>query len=150
MTLVSGYGLIIRDAHYAAIAPTWLLDPEIRNKKIIMEITGTLGSWRGGELNGAQGYVSTVFQSANDTLVTFNHLDPSRVGTSVQVPIIYLSPVNPTQLGDHAIPLDGTHKGMEVILRELVSEGIWQVSKPSEITPVNCFEEKMVKLYIGS
>ncbi|KAL4076796.1 hypothetical protein V8B97DRAFT_1866799 [Scleroderma yunnanense] len=130
--------------------PMWLLDPDIRNKRVIIEITGTLGGWRGGELDGAQGYVGTVFQSANDTLVTFNHLDPSRAGTNVQVPINYLSPIHPSETGEHAIPLDGTHKGHEVILRKQVSDGVWEVSKPSDFALVTCLKEKMVKLYVGS
>lgn len=115
-----------------------------------MEITSTLGVWRGGELDGAKGYVGTVFRSANDTLVTFNHLDPSRAGTNVQVPINYLSPIHPTETGDHAIPLDGTHKGREVILRKQVSEDVWEVSEPSEFKGITCLKEKLVKLYVSS
>ncbi|KAI6096028.1 hypothetical protein EDD16DRAFT_1720366 [Pisolithus croceorrhizus] len=131
-------------------APTWLLDPVIRNKNVIMEIVGTLGGWRGGELDGVQGYVTTVFQSANDTLVTLNYLDPGRVGTNVQVPISYLSPVNAKEVGDHAVPLDGTLKGIEVILRNQVSDGVWEVSKPSDFTSDRYLEEKLVKIHVTS
>jgi len=132
------------------LAPMWLLEPEIRNKKVMMEIVGTLGVWREGELDGAKGYVGTVFQSANDTLVTFHHLDPGRVGTNAQVPINYLGPIHPTETGDHAIPLDGTHKGIEVILRQQDSEDVWGVSEPSGFNLVRCLKEKLVKLYVSS
>lgn len=128
----------------------WLLDPAIQNKNVIMEIAGTLGGWRGGELDGVQGYVTTVFQSANDTLVTLNYLDPGRVGTNVQVPIRYLSPVNAKEVGDHAVPLDGTLKGIEVILRNQVSDSVWEVSKPSDFTSDRYLEEKLVKIHVTS
>lgn len=131
-------------------SPMWLLDPAIQNKNVIMEITGTLGAWRGGELDGVQGYVTAVFQSASDTLVTLNYLDPSRVGTNVQVPISYLSPVNAKEVGDHAVPLDGTLKGIEVILRNQVSDGVWEVSKPSDFTSDRYLEDKLVKIHVTS
>ncbi|KAG6337015.1 hypothetical protein ID866_2075 [Astraeus odoratus] len=131
-------------------SPTWLLDPAMRGKKVILQIAGTLGGWRGGELDGAKGYVGSVFQSQNDTLVTFNHLGEGRVGTNAQVPINYLVPVHPNETGDHGIPLDGSLKGCEVVLRHEVSRGVWDVSKPSDFTLVTCLEEKMVKLHVGS
>ncbi|KAI6015115.1 hypothetical protein F5J12DRAFT_815987 [Pisolithus orientalis] len=131
-------------------SPTWLLDPKIRGKHVIMEITGTLGGWHGGELDGAQGYVTTVFPSANDTLVTLNHLDPGRIGTSVQVPINYLSPVNAKEIGDHAVPLDGTLKGDEVVLRMQVSDDVWEVSKPSDFRSERYLEDKLIKVHITS
>ncbi|KAI6046265.1 hypothetical protein EDC04DRAFT_2887945 [Pisolithus marmoratus] len=131
-------------------SPTWLLDPAIRNKNVIMEISGTLGGWRGGELDGVQGYVTTVFQSANDTLVTLNYLDPGRAGMNVQVPIKYLSPVNAKEVGDYAVPLDGTLKGIEVILRNQVSDDVWEVSKPSDFTSDRYLEDKLIKIHVTS
>ncbi|KAH7883023.1 hypothetical protein F5I97DRAFT_1960163 [Phlebopus sp. FC_14] len=131
-------------------APNWLLDPSIRSKKVLMEITGTLGGWHGGELDGAKGYVSGVFQSPNDTLATFNHLDPERLGSTVQVPIVYLSPTSPDQKDDHAIPIDGPLKGIEVVLRQLASPGVWEVSRPFDSETSTYLEEKMVKLHLGA
>ncbi|KAF9237740.1 hypothetical protein BU15DRAFT_75729 [Melanogaster broomeanus] len=91
--------------------PMWLIDPAFQGKKVMMEITGTLGGWHGGELDGLKGYVTNIFRSSNDILVTIEHLDPGRVGTNVEVPVVYLSSVHPDQMGDHARPLEGPARG---------------------------------------
>jgi len=129
--------------------PMWLIDPAFQGKKVMMEITGTLGGWHGGELDGLKGYVTNTFRSSNDILVTIEHLDPGRVGTNVEVPVVYLSSVHPDQMGDHAIPLEGPARGTEVILRQLLTSGVWEVSKPSDYSVLfTCLEEKMVKLHL--
>ncbi|KAF8837001.1 transcription elongation factor Spt5 [Paxillus ammoniavirescens] len=129
--------------------PAWLLDPLFQGKKLLMEITGTLGSWHGGELDGAKGFVSNAFRTLGDALITIEHIDPGRVGTSVDVPIMYLTPISPDQVGDHAILLEGSSRATEVILRQLVTSGVWEVSKLSDSKTFTCLEDKMVKLYIS-
>lgn len=114
-----------------------------------MEITGTLGVWHGGELNGAKGFVTNVFRTAGDTLVEIERIDPGREGTKVDVPISYLSPVHPEQERDHAIPLEGTNRGIEVILSEQLAPGIWKVLKSVDSEEViTCLENAMVRLYV--
>jgi len=129
--------------------PTWLVEPVFQGKKVLVEITGTLGGWHGGELDGLKGYVTNTFRSSNDILVTIEHVDSGRVGTSVEVPVVYLSSVHPSQMGDHAVPLEGPARGNEVVLRQLLTIGVWEVSKPSDSTLFTCFEEKMVQLHVG-
>ncbi|KAF8452579.1 hypothetical protein L210DRAFT_3437059 [Boletus edulis BED1] len=128
--------------------PTWLLDPVFQNKKVLVEITSTLGTWHGGELNGAKGFVTSVFRTPGDTLIAIEHIDPGRAGTTVDVPINYLSPVRPEQVGDHALVLEGTDRGIEVILSQQVASEIWQVSKSLDSDMITCLETAMVKLHV--
>ena len=113
-----------------------------------MEISSTLGVWHGGELNGAKGFVTNIFRTPGDTLITIEHIDPGREGTMVDVPINYLSPVHPQRVGDHAIQLDGPSKGTEVILCEQPASGIWKVSKSMDSPTVMCLETGMVQLHV--
>lgn len=113
-----------------------------------MEITGTLGRWHGGELEGAKGFVTNVFRTPGDTLITIEHTDSDRAGTTVEVPITYLSPVRPDQTGDHAIPLEGAAKGTEVILRDALISDVWQVSKSLDSEVITCLTNAMVKLHV--
>lgn len=113
-----------------------------------MEITGTLGGWRGGDLNGAKGFVTNVFRTSGDTLITIEYTDPGRAGTAVDVPINYLSPVHPEEVGDHAIPLDGPARGTEVILSQQMAAEIWQVSRSLDSDLITCLENAMVKLHV--
>lgn len=113
-----------------------------------MEITGTLGAWHGGELEGTKGFVTNVFRTPGDTLITIEHIDPDRAGTTVEVPIGYLSPVRPEEVGDHAIPLEGPAKATEVILSQLLFSGIWQVSRSLNSEVITCLESAMVKLHV--
>ncbi|KAH0831224.1 hypothetical protein J3R83DRAFT_13804 [Lanmaoa asiatica] len=128
--------------------PNWLLDPAFQDKKVVMEITGTLGRWHDGELNGAKGFVTNVFRTPGDTLVTIEHTDPGRAGTTVEVPIMYLTPVQPEQVGDHAIPLEGPSRGIEVILSQLLISGVWRVSRSLDSEGVTCLENAMVRLHV--
>lgn len=113
-----------------------------------MEISGTLGRWHGGELNGAKGFVTNVFRTPGDTLITIEHIDPGRAGTTVEVPINYLVAIQPEEVGDHAIPLEGAARGTEVILRQPLASGIWQVSKSLDSEIITCLENTMVKLHV--
>lgn len=113
-----------------------------------MEITGTLGNWHDGEFEGAKGFVINVFRTPGDTLITIEHIDPDRAGTTVEVPITYLSPVRPSQVGDRALLLEGSAKGTEVILSQLVLSDMWQVSKSLSSEVFTCDENDMVKLHI--
>ncbi|KIJ64684.1 hypothetical protein HYDPIDRAFT_175264 [Hydnomerulius pinastri MD-312] len=130
--------------------PTWLLDPAFQGKKVLMEINGTLGGWNGGELDGAKGYVTNTFRTPGETLVRIEYVDAERVGTNVDVPIVYLGPVSPDVVEDHALPLEGPLRGIEVVLRQMLSPGVWQVSKPFDSEITTCLEEKMVKLHLAS
>ena len=112
-----------------------------------MEITGTLGVWREGELDGAKGFVTSVFRTPGDTLVAIEHIDPGRAGTTVDVPINYLSPIHPERERDHAVPLGGSARGTEVILSQQVAPGIWQVSKSLDEV-ITCLENDMVKVHV--
>lgn len=129
-------------------APNWLLDPAFQDKKVLMEITGTLGAWHGGELEGAKGFVANVFRTPGDTLITIEYIDPGRAGTTVEVPINYLSPIRPERVGDHAIPLEGPAKGTEVILSQQLISGVWQVSKSLDSDNITCLENTMVKIHV--
>ncbi|KAG8216091.1 hypothetical protein J3R82DRAFT_8092 [Butyriboletus roseoflavus] len=128
--------------------PNWLLDPIFQDKKVLMEISGTLGRWHGGELNGAKGFVTNVFRTPGDTLITIEYIDPGRAGTMVEVPIIYLVPIHPEQVGDHAVPLEGSARGAEVILSQPLAPGIWQVSRSLNSEVITCLENAMVKLHV--
>jgi transcription elongation factor SPT5 len=124
------------------------LDPAFHGKKVLMEITGTLGAWRDGELNGAKGFVTNVFRTPGDTLICIEHVDPDRAGTTVDVPISYLSPVRPERERDHAVPLEGPARGTEVILSQEDAPGIWQVSRSLDSEVFTCLGSDMVKVHV--
>lgn len=114
-----------------------------------MEITGTLGAWHGGELDGAKGFVINVFRTPGDTLITIEHIDPGRAGTTVEVPINYLSPIRAEEVGDHAIVVEGPARGCEVILSQsLLVTGAWQVVKSLNSEVMTCLDNAMVKLHV--
>jgi len=130
--------------------PMWLLDPVFKDKKVLMEVTGTLGGWHGGEFERAKGFVTNVFRTPGDTLITIEFIDSGREGTTEEIPINYLTPVQPEQVGDHAIPLEGPAKGMDVALSQpLTIPGVWLVSKSLNSEVVTCLENMMVKLHTG-
>ncbi|KAF8558684.1 transcription elongation factor Spt5 [Imleria badia] len=120
--------------------PTWLLDPAFQKKKVMVEITGTLGGWYDGEYNGCKGFMTHVFRSASETLVAIEFVDPGREGSLLDVPIKFV--------GDRAIVLDDDAKGTEVILGEQQAEGVWEVLKSVNSGEVfRCLENNMVKVY---
>ncbi|KAG9308343.1 hypothetical protein JVU11DRAFT_12109 [Chiua virens] len=128
--------------------PTWLLEPAFKDKKVLMEVSGTLGKWHDGEYNGCKGFVTNVFQSSGDVLITIEHIEGSRAGTTLEVPITYLSPVQPNKVGDHALLIEGATQGTEVILSQQVMSEMWQVAKSLNAEMLTCDESMMVKLHV--
>ena len=132
-------------------APTWLLDLPYKNKKkkIMVEITGTLGGWYDGEYNGCKAFVTEIFRTASDTVVAVSLVDPGREGSVLDVPIKYLSPLHPNQVGDYALGLEGEVKGIEVRLGQQGNPGVWDVLKELNASDViTCRENEMVKLHL--
>ena len=130
----------------------WLIDSAFKGKKVVVEISGRAeGKWDQGEHDGRKGYVLSVFDPRTETTsrtAQFMPLDANHnKDKALTVPIEYLLPVNPTAPNEHAVIMDGRHKGEEVVLREDAGPGEWTVG-PYQVGSVvyNCAEDKMVKL----
>jgi hypothetical protein len=130
----------------------WLIDPAFRGKNVVVEISGRAeGKWAEGEYDGLTGYVLSVFDPRTETTtrtaqfmpLNANH-DKDKVMT---VPIEYLLAVNPTAVGDHAIILDDSKKGLEVVLREETGSGRWTVGPyQAGFAYEECAGDRMVKV----
>jgi len=139
--------------------PNWLLDAPFQNKKVLVEVVSTLSTWHDGEYNGRIGFVSNVFQTTSDALVTVEFIDSGREGAREEIPMMYLSPVHPNEVGDHAILLEvveGEDRGTEVILSQQVAEerplvpssSVWAVAKSLDSGVISCQASKMVKIHV--
>ncbi|KAI0672145.1 transcription elongation factor Spt5 [Trametes maxima] len=101
------------------LVPKWLLEDEFATKRgIAVEVRGTFGGgWHGGDFEGKQGVVLSVFNTHNDAFEStarvrfFNPVDP--LVPILQVPVQYLWPVHPEQAGEAVVILTGSMKGME-------------------------------------
>jgi hypothetical protein len=129
-----------------------LIDPAFRGKKVIVEINGRAeGKWAEGEHDGLQGYVLSVFDPRTETTSRTAQFMPLNVNHNkdkvMTVPIEYLIPVNPTAVHDHAIIMNESKKGHEVVLREETRRGQWTVG-PYQVGSVvyDCAGDRMVKL----
>ncbi|OJA11585.1 hypothetical protein AZE42_01936 [Rhizopogon vesiculosus] len=124
-----------------------LRDPLIANKKVMVEIRGSSDAgWHDGDLEFKKGYVSSAFASLSEITALFHPLD-SPGGTSIHVPTIYLTPIQPEEAQDHALVLRGSHKGDHVVLRDSAGPGVWMVSKFQDPVEFTIDEESLVKLY---
>lgn len=139
--------------------PNWLLDAPFQNKKVLVEVVSTLSAWHDGEYNGCIGFVTNVFRTTGDAIVTVEFIDSGREGTREDIPLMYLSPVHPNEVGDHAILLevvDGEDRGTKVILSQQVEEerpsvpssSVWDVVKSLDSGVISCEASKMVKIYV--
>lgn len=130
----SDFGLVLRD-------------PLIANKKVVVEIRGSADAgWNDGDLEFKKGYVSSAFASLSEITALFHLLD-SPGSPPVHVPTIYLQPIQPEEVEDHALVLRGIHKGKHVVLRESAGHGVWKVSQFQDPEAFAIDEESLVKLY---
>jgi transcription elongation factor SPT5 len=139
---------------YIAAVPSdlWLIDPAFRGKKVVVEISGRAeGKWSQGEYDGLTGYILSVFDPRTDTTTRTAQFMPLNANHNkdkvMTVPIEYLIPVNPTAVNDHAIILNDSKKGHEVVLREESGGGHWTVG-PYQVGSVvyDCAADRMVKV----
>lgn len=134
LLFTQGIGLVLRD-------------PLIANKKVVVEIRGSEDAgWLDGDLELKRGYVSSAFASLSEITALFHPLD-SPGGPPVHVPTVYLQPVQPEEVEDHALVLRGSHKGKHVVLRESAGHGVWKVSQFQDPDAFSIDEELLVKLY---
>ncbi|KAH9941066.1 hypothetical protein B0H21DRAFT_753448 [Amylocystis lapponica] len=115
----------------------WLLHPAVSSKSgMLVVIQGTSGSgedpsWFGGDHEGAHGVVLSVFSTGNSSFAStarVRMLDPVDPSTAVlTIPVQYLWPVEPDELGQNALVLDGEARGEVAKIREEESAG-WFVS----------------------
>ena len=131
----------------------WLIDPAFKGKKVIVEISGRAeGKWAEGEHDGLQGYVLSVFDPRTETTSRTAQFMPLQANHNkdkvMTVPIEYLIPVHPTAVNDHAIILNESKKGDEVVLREERSKGQWTVGpyQAGSVVFEYCAEDRMVKV----
>ncbi|KAH7925683.1 hypothetical protein BV22DRAFT_416513 [Leucogyrophana mollusca] len=131
----------------------WFLDPtmNLRVNKTLVQVSGShVMDWFNGDLEGCQGYVTSVFASANDATAHVCFLDGDYAGRTISVPTDYLVGICPQSAHDHALVTDGPYKGDVVVLRNEESDGIWEVSKPQDMMGFTCSVQVMVKIYTTS
>ena len=122
-----------------AIAEDWLLDPVFSSQAgLVISIHGsarTLAScgWHDGDYEGAHGLVLSVFNTRRGntgfaSTARVRMLAPlSPEVHTFAVPVSYLRPVPPDDVGQSALIVSGGHKGHVAKLREEL-EGGWFVS----------------------
>lgn len=134
LLFTQGIGLVLRD-------------PLIANKKVVVEIRGSADAgWHDGDLEFKKGYVSSAFATLSEITALFHALD-SPGSPAAHVPTIYLQPIQPDEVEDHALVLRGIHKGKHVVLRESAGHGVWKVSQFQDPEAFAIDQESLVKLY---
>ena len=125
--------------HSIEIRENWLLHPSLVDVQgMMVEIRGSFGgsdngmqSWGGGDYEGTRGIVLSVLNIRGNPQASTGQVKFLDVPTGSQdifvVPVAYLWPIEPTQLGEGAVVLHGAHRGFLVKLREEVLRG-WFVS----------------------
>ncbi|KAI8989014.1 transcription elongation factor Spt5 [Trametes punicea] len=111
-------------------SPKWLLEPEFAQKRgLVVEVRGTFGGgWHGGDFEGKQGVVLSVFDTHNEAFEStarvrfFNPVDPLQ--PILPVPVHYLWPVHPEHTGEAVVILEGDSKGVEARVEQVESNSV--------------------------
>ncbi|KAI0366514.1 transcription elongation factor Spt5 [Pilatotrama ljubarskyi] len=136
----------------AELPPKWLLEPEFSQKRgLVVEVRGSFGHWYGGDFEGKQGVVLSVFDTHNDAFEStarvrfFNPVDP--LTPILPVPVQYLWPVHPEQSGEIVIILTGPKKGVEARVEALESNNQMVVTTTDTFHVVDTSPDKLIRVY---
>ncbi|KAI0658338.1 transcription elongation factor Spt5 [Cubamyces menziesii] len=116
----------------------WLLEPEFSQKRgLAIERHGTFsGRWHGGDFEGKQGVVLSVFDTHNRSFESvahvrfFNPVDPLQ--PILLMPIQFLRPVHPEHCEETAV-LDNAQKGVKAFVEAVESNNSMVVTTTGHI-----------------
>ncbi|KAI0761362.1 transcription elongation factor Spt5 [Trametes elegans] len=134
------------------LPPKWLLDPAFASKRgIVVEVRGTFGGgWHGGDFEGKQGVVLSVFDTQNDAFEStarvrfFQPVDPLQ--PILPVPVQYLWPVHPEQGDETCVVLTGTGRGQEASIEVVESNYSMVVTTKETFQVVDTSPEKLMRV----
>ncbi|KAL7284752.1 hypothetical protein ACG7TL_002059 [Trametes sanguinea] len=129
----------------------WLLQPEFVQKRgLVVEVRGTFGGgWHGGDFEGKQGVVLSVFDTHNEQFDAtarvrfFNPVDPLQ--PILPVPVQYLWPVHPERAGESVLVLDGAHKGAEARVEQVESDSSMVITTVETFHVLDVRTEQLIR-----
>ncbi|KAH9946425.1 transcription elongation factor Spt5 [Epithele typhae] len=136
------------------VSPTWLLDPDLKDKVngMFVEVKGSFGAdgWHNGDYEGKQGVVLSVLATGNDTFEStarVRFLDPvDRLQPILAVPVHLLSPIHPEKQGEEVVILAGNNKGLEARVEDVESSSSMVLTTKATFLVVESAPERLVLL----
>ncbi|KAH9934104.1 transcription elongation factor Spt5 [Amylocystis lapponica] len=132
------------------LAPRWLLDPEIVEKRgMLVEVKGSFGEsgWHNGDFEGRQGVVLSIFDTHNERsprTARVRFFD-SPDSPTMTIPVEILWPVHPENKDDEVLMLHGPQKGEEGHVQSVEKGGGMFVTTKSYLV-VDTSAEKLVRM----
>lgn len=135
----------------AELPPKWLLAPEFSQKRgLVVEARGTFGKWHGGDFEGKQGVVLSVFDTHNDAFEStarvrfFQPVDP--LTPILPVPVQYLWPVHPEQAGERVVILAGSNKGAEANIEAVESASSMVITTMETFHVMDTSHDRLIRI----
>ncbi|OJT06820.1 Transcription elongation factor SPT5 [Trametes pubescens] len=143
---------------YANIEPQfelpakWLLESPFAQKRgSVVEARGTFGKWHGGDFEGKQGVVLSVFDTHNDAFEStarvrfFNPVDP--LTPILPVPVQYLWPVHPERVNEIVVVLAGAMKGADARVESIEPNNTMVVTTLETFHVVDLPTSELMRIY---
>ncbi|KAH9903261.1 transcription elongation factor Spt5 [Cubamyces lactineus] len=131
----------------------WLLEPDFSQKRgLVVEVRGTFGGgWHGGDFEGKQGVVLSVFDTHNESFESvarvrfFNPVDPLQ--PILPVPVQYLRPVHPENREETVVILDGAQKGVEARVEAVESNNSMVVTTMDTFHVIDTSPDRLIRIH---
>lgn len=141
----------------AEVSAKWLLDPELAHntRGIVVEVKGTFpaggsGGWHGGDYEGKQGVVLSLFDTQNgqfESTARVRFFQPvDALKPILAVPVQHLRPVHPEGKGEEVILLGGDNKGQEARVEQLEPPNTMVLTTKATFLVIDSLPEMLVRV----